>query len=206
MAKLFIIFYKPYNVLSQFTEDIVPGSKLFSPGENVQAMDRKTLKNYIPIAGIYPVGRLDRDSEGLMLLTNHGGVQHRLSDPRYAHPRTYWVQIERIPRVEALDQLRQGVTIKGYRTLPCEVEYLPDEIVLPSRHPPIRFRKSVPTAWLVMTLREGKNRQVRRMTAAVGHPTLRLIRVSLGPLTLGNLSPGQWRYATSAERQKLLKS
>jgi 23S rRNA pseudouridine2457 synthase len=206
MANLFILFYKPYDVLSQFTV----GSGAVAPDPAIpKAMalgaERKTLKQYIPLPGVYPVGRLDRDSEGLMLLTNHGQVQHRLSDPRYAHPRTYWVQVERVPTLAAIRQLSRGVLIKTYRTLPCEVKLLLDEPKLPPREPPIRFRKTVPTAWLAITLREGKNRQVRRMTAAVGHPTLRLVRVALGPLQLdNNLSPGQWRHATAAERQRLL--
>lgn len=204
MAKLFILFYKPYDVLSQFTPttgSVKQASETTQPKHNV-----KTLKDFIETQGVYPVGRLDRDSEGLMLLTNHGQVQHRLTDPRYGHSRTYWVQVERIPNVAALKQLRQGVLIKGYRTLPCRVEHLADEPPLAPRDPPIRFRKTVPTAWLAITLKEGKNRQVRRMTAAVGHPTLRLVRVSLGPLKLGNLHPGQWRHATVTERQKLLES
>ncbi len=206
MAKLFILFYKPYNVLSQFTDPRNPPRQSSEPGEQDQTTERKTLKHHIPIQGVYPVGRLDCDSEGLMLLTNHGGVQHRLSDPRYAHPRTYWVQVERIPSPEAMEQLCQGVTIQGYQTLPCQVQILPDAISLPPRQPPIRYRKTIPTAWLAITLKEGKNRQVRRMTAAVGHPTLRLVRVALGPLSLNNLNPGQWRHATPAERQRLLKS
>lgn len=203
MAKKFILFYKPYDVLSQFTDGATTQEVNGTPPSGA---DRKTLKNYIPVQGVYPVGRLDRDSEGLMLLTNHGQVQHRLSDPRYAHARTYWVQVERVPDDNALEQLRRGVVIKGYRTLPCQVELLAEAPLLPPREPPIRFRKTVPTAWLAMTLQEGKNRQVRRMTASVGHPTLRLVRVALGPLQLGNLRPGQWRHATAAERQDLLKS
>jgi 23S rRNA pseudouridine2457 synthase len=187
MAKQFILFYKPYNVLSQFSHGD-GGASPPSPSLSGQTLEssqsaaasssqRLTLKHFIPLTGVYPVGRLDRDSEGLMLLTDHGGVQHRLTDPRYAHRRTYWVQVERIPTLKTLQQLRQGVTIKGYHTLPCEVEPLSEPVHLPPRHPPIRFRKSVPTLWLSITLKEGKNRQVRRMTAAVGHPTLRLVRV-----------------------------
>jgi 23S rRNA pseudouridine2457 synthase len=206
MAKLFILFYKPFNVLSQFTTGAKANQQSLAGTQTSPALERKTLKHYIPVDGVYPVGRLDRDSEGLMLLTNHGQVQHRLSDPRYAHPRTYWVQVERIPSPQALDQLSQGVQIKGYQTLPCQVELLSEEPNLPPREPPIRFRKTVPTAWLAITLQEGKNRQVRRMTAAVGHPTLRLVRVTLGPLSLSNLDPGQWRHATPLERQRLLQS
>ncbi|PZV07989.1 MAG: pseudouridine synthase [Leptolyngbya sp.] len=197
MGYQYILFYKPYNVLSQFSQ----GSTL----PTADLAHRLTLKDFIPIADVYPVGRLDRDSEGLMLLTDHGRVQHRLSEPRFGHPRTYWVQVEQIPSPDALAQLRQGVTIKGYRTLPCQVELLATEPILPEREPPIRYRQSIPTAWLTMTLQEGKNRQVRRMTAAVGHPTLRLVRQAIAHLHLGNLQPGQWRHATPAEQRGLLQ-
>ncbi|MGB3201827.1 MAG: pseudouridine synthase [Nodosilinea sp.] len=193
----YILFYKPYDVLSQFSEGNTPPAS--------DAESRLTLKDFIPVADVYPVGRLDRDSEGLMLLTNHGRVQHRLSDPRFAHPRTYWVQVEQVPSAAALAKLRQGVMVKGYRTLPCRVARLHAEPLLPPRDPPIRVRQSIPTAWLEMTLKEGKNRQVRRMTAAVGHPTLRLVRVAIAHLHLGTLEPGQWRVATADERQRLLQ-
>ncbi|NJL45224.1 MAG: pseudouridine synthase [Leptolyngbyaceae cyanobacterium SM2_3_12] len=189
----YLVFYKPYDVLSQFS-DGVPGRA-----------SRRTLKDFIPVADVYPVGRLDRDSEGLMLLTNHGRVQHRLSDPRYGHPRTYWVQVEGIPPQAALTQLGQGVTIKGYRTRPCTACLLSPEPVLPPRVPPIRDRRSIPTTWLAITLCEGKNRQVRRMTAAVGYPTLRLVRVAIAHLELGPLKPGEWRDITDSERQGLLR-
>ncbi|WNZ26069.1 pseudouridine synthase [Leptolyngbya sp. NK1-12] len=185
MPDRFILFYKPYNVLSQFTEE--------------SGSPARTLKDYISIAEVYPVGRLDRDSEGLLLLTNNGRVQQRLSNPRFGHPRTYWVQVDRIPDAEALQTLRQGVVIQGYRTRPAQVKLLASEPALPPRDPPIRFRKNVPTAWLEMTLTEGKNRQVRRMTAAVGFPTLRLVRVAIGELGLAGLEPGQWRELTEAE-------
>jgi 23S rRNA pseudouridine2457 synthase len=194
MRYQFVLFYKPYNVLSQFSQGSAHGS---SPC--------LTLKDFVPVADVYPVGRLDRDSEGLMLLTNYGQVQHRLSDPHFAHPRTYWIQVEPVPPPSALAQLRQGVTIKGYRTRPCQVELLSTEPSLPPRNPPIRYRQSIPTAWLKMTLQEGKNRQVRRMTAAVGYPTLRLVRVAIAHLNLGTLKPGQWRLATPNERQWLLR-
>ncbi|MBD2105945.1 pseudouridine synthase [Nodosilinea sp. FACHB-13] len=197
MGYQYILFYKPYNVLSQFSSGSTPPASDSAP--------RLTLKDFIPIADVYPVGRLDRDSEGLMLLTDHGRVQHRLSEPRFGHLRTYWVQVEQVPAPNALAQLRQGVTIKGYRTQPCQVELLTTEPLLPERDPPIRFRQSIPTAWLAMTLQEGKNRQVRRMTAAVGHPTLRLVRQAIAHLHLGNLQPGQWRHATPAEQRGLLQ-
>lgn len=171
----YILFHKPYGVLSQFS------------GEG------RTLRDYIPVKGIYPVGRLDSDSEGLLLLTDDGPLQHRLTDPKFEHPRTYWAQVERIPDEQALQRLRQGVTIQDYRTRPAQVRLLPQEPALPPRTPPIRFRKNVPTAWIELILTEGRNRQVRRMTAAVGHPTLRLVRVAIGDVQLGTLAPGEWR-------------
>jgi 23S rRNA pseudouridine2457 synthase len=189
----YLLFYKPYNVLCQFTD------------EGSSQSNRQTLKDYISIPGIYPVGRLDQDSEGLLLLTNHGQLQHRLSDPKFQHPRTYWVQVERIPDEAALDQLRQGVIIQDYRTRPAIAMLLPEAPQLPPRDPPIRYRKSVPTAWLELTLTEGRNRQVRRMTAAVGFPTLRLVRVKIAHLELQGLEPGQWREVTPEELRLLQK-
>jgi 23S rRNA pseudouridine2457 synthase len=189
----YLLFYKPYNVLCQFTD------------EGSSQSNRQTLKDYISIPGIYPVGRLDQDSEGLLLLTNHGQLQHRLSDPKFQHPRTYWVQVERIPDEVALDQLRQGVIIQDYRTRPAIAMLLPEAPQLPPRDPPIRYRKSVPTAWLELTLTEGRNRQVRRMTAAVGFPTLRLVRVKIAHLELQGLEPGQWREVTPEELRLLQK-
>ncbi|BAS58580.1 pseudouridine synthase, Rsu [Leptolyngbya boryana NIES-2135] len=179
-----LLFYKPYNVLSQFTDD--------SPNP------RSTLKDFIPVPNVYAVGRLDQDSEGLMLLTDNGQLQHRLSDPKFEHSKTYWVQVENIPTDEAIAQLRKGVKIKDYLTRPAIVDRLP-EPDLPDRDPPIRFRKNIPTAWLEITLTEGRNRQVRRMTAAVGFPTLRLVRVAIGKLRLTGLSPGEWRELTPDE-------
>lgn len=187
----YLLFYKPYNVLCQFTDD------------NPTVAQRQTLKDYIPISGVYPVGRLDQDSEGLLLLTNHGQLQHRLSDPKFHHPRTYWVQVERTPDVAAIRQLQQGVVIQGYRTRPAKVVLLPQAPDLPPRDPPIRFRKTVPTAWLAITLTEGRNRQVRRMTAAVGFPTLRLVRTQIGNLSLTGLQPGEWRDLTPSELRYL---
>ncbi|WAL58130.1 pseudouridine synthase [Thermocoleostomius sinensis] len=190
MSDRYLLFHKPYDVLSQFTDER-------------SATVRKTLKDFIPVSKVYPVGRLDRDSEGLMLLTNNGRLQHILTDPRFHHPRTYWVQVERIPEEAALEQLRRGVMIQGDRTRPAQVRLLAQEPELPPRDPPIRYRKSVPTAWLEMTLTEGRNRQVRRMTAAVGFPTLRLVRVAIGSLRLEGLAPGQWRDLTLLEHQAL---
>jgi 23S rRNA pseudouridine2457 synthase len=186
MPYRYILFYKPYDVLTQFTD-------------NSSETKRSTLKDYIPIPNIYAVGRLDRDSEGLLLLTDDGPLQHRLSDPKFAHPRTYWVQVERIPDAGAIAALQTGVTIQDYRTRSAKVQLLSAEPALPPREPPIRFRKNVPTAWLEMTLTEGRNRQVRRMTAAVGFPTLRLVRSAIGHLRLEGLKPGEWRELTQAD-------
>lgn len=161
-----------------------------------------TLKSYISVSGVYPAGRLDQDSEGLLLLTNDGRLQHRLTEPDFEHPRTYWAQVEGLPGEEALQHISQGVDIQGYRTRPAPARLL-EEPDLPPRNPPVRFRKSVPTAWIELVLREGRNRQVRRMTAAIGHPTLRLVRVAMGDLRLGALPPGRWRDLTPAELQYL---
>lgn len=188
MPHQYLLFYKPYGVLSQFTDE----------------SDRATLKDFIPVAGVYPIGRLDRDSEGLLLLSSNGQLQHRLAHPKFHHPRTYWVQVERIPDEASLAKLRRGVTIRQYRTRPAQVSQLSEPPPLPPREPPIRFRKQVSTAWLSITLTEGKNRQVRRMTAVVGFPTLRLVRVAIGPLQLNGLMPGQWRPLTRQERQQIL--
>lgn len=193
MAYRYLLFYKPYGVLSQFSDE---ATSPVSPR-------RHTLKNYIQVPQVYPVGRLDHDSEGLMLLTDDGRLQHQLSDPRYGHQRTYWVQVEHLPLEAALEQLRRGVTIKDYRTRPAQVRYLTEPPNLPPRDPPIRFRKTVPTAWLEVTITEGRNRQVRRMTAAVGHPTLRLVRAAIGPLQLQGLMPGQWRDLTASEQSQI---
>ncbi|HEY9827340.1 MAG TPA: pseudouridine synthase [Stenomitos sp.] len=188
----YIVMHKPYGVLSQFSDR--------------SANPRPTLKDYISVPDVYPVGRLDQDSEGLLLLTNHGALQHRLSDPRYGHPRTYWVQVENIPHPQALEQLRQGVEIQDYRTKPAQVHLLDPQPDLPPRNPPIRVRQNIPTAWIAITLTEGRNRQVRRMTAAVGFPTLRLIRVAIAQLTLDGLDPGAWRYLDPYEIAALQKN
>ena len=195
MSKRYLLFYKPYDVLTQFTDEKHTGAM------------RRTLKDYISVPGVYPVGRLDRDSEGLLLLTNDGALQHRLSDPRFHHPKTYWAQVERIPTEADLEPLRQGVVIKHQRTQqrtrPAIATLLTHEPDLPPRDPPIRYRKTVPTAWLELILTEGRNRQVRKMTAAIGFPTLRLVRWAMGSLTLENLQPGEWRELTPAEVKSL---
>ena len=187
MSFRYLLFHKPYGVVSRF------GSE---PG-------RATLRDFIPVPDVYPVGRLDRDSEGLMLLTSDGWLQHRLTDPRYQHPRAYWAQVEGIPTPEALERLRSGVKIGRYVTRPARARLLEPEPAVAPRNPPVRHRASIPTAWIELTLTEGRNRQVRHMTAAVGFPTLRLIRVGIGPLRLEGLAPGEWRGLTPAELARL---
>ncbi len=182
----YIIFHKPYGVLSQFTD----------------REGRPTLADYIPVPRVYAAGRLDMDSEGLLLLTDDGLLIHRVTDPRWKLPKTYLVQVEGIPDEEALRRLREGVILKGRRTAPAEVELLTS----PPDVPPRPVRQYHPTPWLRITIHEGKKRQVRRMTAAVGHPTLRLIRVAIGPLTLGDLQPGEWRDLTEEERRALFRA
>ncbi len=177
----YILFNKPYGVVTQFS----------GAGP--------TLRDYIDVKDVYPVGRLDHDSEGLLLLTDDGALQHRLTAPEFAHPRTYWVQVEGEPEEIALAHLSEGVIVQGIPTRPAKVKLLAEEPLLPPRNPPIRFRKTVPTAWIEITLTEGRNRQVRRMTAAVGHPTLRLVRIALGNLRLEALQPGEWRNLSEAE-------
>jgi len=184
--------------LCQFTDDSPHASK------------RETLKDYITVPNIYPVGRLDLDSEGLLLLTDNPRVKHRLCDPCFAHPRTYWVQVENIPAEDALAKLERGVMIKGKMTKPAIALPLLMEPNLPPRNPPIRYRKNVPTSWIELTLTEGRNRQVRRMTAAVNHPTLRLVRsaIALTPqkkLNIDKMRVGETRLL-STEEQKIIES
>jgi len=173
-----IAFNKPYGVLSQFTDRSVP--------------PRPTLATFGLPPGVYAAGRLDADSEGLLLLTDDGPLAHRLSDPRHKQPKTYWVQVEGTPTEEKLARLRAGVQLNDGPTLPAEATLLPAPTLWP-RDPPVRFRKTVPDAWIALTITEGRNRQVRRMTAAVGLPTLRLVRVAIGPHRIEGLAPGAWR-------------
>ena len=213
---MLIAFHKPYGVLSQFTRE--------GPA-------RRTLAEFGFPKKVYPIGRLDADSEGLLLLSDEPQWNEKLLHPRQAHEREYWAQVERIPSPEALEKLERGVLIQGRKTLPCrawilepqpeispvaaDVSRLPipisqsgltsaaTKIRIPLRNPPIRFRKSVPDCWIGLELIEGKNRQVRRMTAAIGHPTLRLIRVRIGNFWLGGLTPGQWRIVSAAEETQV---
>jgi 23S rRNA pseudouridine2457 synthase len=185
---MLVAFHKPYGVLSQFTPD--------HPGQ-------RTLAEFQFPKGIFPIGRLDQDSEGLILLGNEPQLVTRLLDPRHGHPRTYHVQVEGEPDDEALRKLAAGgIDLKGHRTLPCVARQL-SEPTYPPRDPPVRFRKSVPDRWIEMVLTEGKNRQVRRMTAAVGFPTLRLIRAAIGGLRLEEIEPGTWRELTEKDRRRL---
>lgn len=175
MSRL-ILFNKPFQVLCQFRDKD----------------GRPVLADYIPVPGVYPAGRLDHDSEGLLLLTADGELQARIADPRWKLPKTYWVQVEGNVDDTALNALRQGVVLNDGPTLPAEAERLEEPGLWP-RNPPIRYRANIPTSWIALTIREGRNRQVRRMTAAVGHPTLRLIRVAIGPWRVEGLAPGEWR-------------
>lgn len=173
----YVVFNKPFNVLSQFTSE-----------EGVRNLSEFNLPKEI-----YAAGRLDKDSEGLLLLTNDGPLIKKLLEPTEKTWKTYWVQVEKIPREKDLELLKQGVIVQGKKTLPCQVKILGENIDVPKRHPPIRVRKSIPTCWIEIKIREGRNRQVRRMTAAIGHPTLRLIRHSIANLKLDGLTQGDWR-------------
>jgi 23S rRNA pseudouridine2457 synthase len=189
LHRVLIAFHKPYGVLSQFTPDGSPNRPLAEFG--------------FP-KGVYPLGRLDADSEGLLLLSDEPGLNDRLLNPRHAHQRTYWVQVERVPGTEALAKLERGLVIQGERTLPCRARLLDPQPQVPPRNPPIRVRQNVPDCWLELQLIEGRNRQVRRMTAAIGHPTLRLIRVRIGDFQLGELPAGKWWELDAVARRLVL--
>lgn len=178
-----LLLNKPFQVLTQFTDP----------------QGRPTLGDFVNVPGVYPAGRLDFDSEGLLLLTNDGKLQAKISSPKFKQPKTYLVQVEGTPTPEQLQQLRQGVVLKDGPTLPADVRAI-DPPALWERDPPVRFRKTVPTHWLELTIREGRNRQVRRMTASVGLPTLRLVRIRIGQWSLGELQPGQWAEAPLSGR------
>lgn len=177
MSTQLILFNKPYSVISQFSPQ----------------PPHQTLADYIPIPDVYPAGRLDTDSEGLLLLTDSGTLQHRITDPKHKLPKTYWVQVEGMVSEAQLQALRDGVVLSDFKTKPAQAELIDEPNQLWPRTPPIRERKHIPTSWIALTIYEGKNRQVRRMTAKVGLPTLRLIRYSIGEWTIDRLLPGEWR-------------
>lgn len=188
---MILAFHKPHGVLSQFTPDGSPN---------------RTLAEFHFPKEVYPIGRLDADSEGLLLLSDEAGLNTRLLDPGHGHTRRYWAQVEKVPTSEALEQLSLGVTIQDYKTRPCKVRLLDPQPEVPPRNPPIRVRKNIPDCWIELELTEGKNRQVRRMTAAIGHPTLRLLRVRIGSLGLEALPSGQWRELAAEERDLLFSA
>ena len=183
-AHVLILFNKPINVLSQFTD------------RSLEASGRETLSHYVPVPHVYPAGRLDRDSEGLLLLTDDGKLQAQIADPKHKMAKTYWVQVEGAPQEDALQSLRRGVRLKDGVTQAAKARLIEEPMGLWPRNPPIRVRKSVPDSWIEMVIREGKNRQIRRMTAAVGHPCLRLIRAQIGDWRLGDLMPGECKKLT----------
>ncbi len=189
MARV-ILFNKPYGVLTQFTS----------------TQGRRTLADYIPVPGVYAAGRLDADSEGLVALTDDGAIQARISHPRHKLEKVYWAQVEGVPDEEALASLQRGVDLGDFQTRPCRARIIPPPENLWPRDPPIRYRKAIPATWVEIVLSEGKNRQVRRMTAKVGHPTLRLIRWAIGEWTLDSLMPGAWRFLSNKEMAGVLPS
>ena len=182
---MLLAFHKPFGVVSQFTPD---GSKY------------RTLADFGFPPRVYPIGRLDAESEGLLLLSDEGELNARLLEPERGHVRTYWALVERVPSAEGLARLERGVNIGGRMTLPCRAWLLDPQPEVPPRDPPVRFRKNVTDVWIALELIEGKNHQVRRMTGSVGHPTLRLMRVEIGGLEIGDLAPGKWRALSDAER------
>jgi 23S rRNA pseudouridine2457 synthase len=183
VSKRYILFYKPYAVLSQFTSE----------------EGKQSLKDFGFPKDVYPVGRLDYDSEGLLLLTNDNEIKNKLTNPKYGHPKTYLAQVEQIPTEEAIKKLRNGVTIEGKKTKPAEAELFLEDPCFSARAIPIRFRKNVPTAWIRIILHEGRNRQVRKMTASIGHPTLRLVRIKIGNIGIEQMQPGEWIEITLQE-------
>ncbi len=187
----YLLFNKPFNVLCQFT----------SPSTTDRTSPARLLSNYVDVKDVYPAGRLDHDSEGLVVLTNDGRFQHELTDPKFEHLRTYWIQVEGTISAQALKRLSRGVHLRDCLTRPAEARLIAPNI--PDRNPPIRYRASIPTSWLELSLTEGRNRQARRMTAAVGFPTLRLIRVAIGPIWWEGLGVGSWRDLTRAEVKAL---
>lgn len=186
---MLLAFHKPYGVLSQFTPDGSPN---------------RTLAEFNFPKGVYPIGRLDADSEGLLLLSDEPALNQKLLEPRHGHARVYWAQVENIPDAEKLRELERGIAVQGRKTLPCRAWLLNPQPEIAPRTPPIRFRKSIPTAWIALQLVEGKNRQVRRMTAAIGHPTLRLVRVQIGKFQLASLASGAWKKLSPADRALIL--
>ena len=188
---MLLAFHKPYGVLSRFQSDDAR---------------HRTLGGFGLPPRVYPIGRLDADSEGLLLLSDEAALNERLLHPRHAHAREYWVEVEGIPAKGALSELERGVVVQGRRTLPCRARVIDPAPSIAPRVPPIRVRKSIPTCWIAIELVEGKNRQVRRMTAAIGHPTLRLLRVRIGAFELGDLAPGKWRELSPADRGQVLAS
>lgn len=187
---MILAFHKPYGVLSQFTPDGSPN---------------RTLAEFGFPKRVYPIGRLDADSEGLLLLGDEAGLNTRLLDPQHGHVRCYWAQVERVPSEESLKRLAAGVMIQDYKTRPCKAWLLDPQPDVPPRDPPVRVRKNIPDCWIALELTEGKNRQVRRMTAAIGHPTLRLLRSAIGGLQLGDLPSATWRELDTAERELIFK-
>ncbi len=188
LPTVIIAFHKPYGVLSQFT---------------IEIEGQRTLAGFSFPKNVYPLGRLDRDSEGLLLLSDEDGLNDRLLDPRNRHTRTYWAQVENVPSHESLLKLEEGVMIEGRKSLPCRAWIIDPQPQLQERMPPIRFRKSIPTCWIALELIEGKNRQVRKMTSSIGHPTLRLIRIKIGGFQLGNLKEGEWKVLDKEERERV---
>ncbi len=186
----YLLFYKPYNVICQF-----------SPED-----EKITLKEFIKIPEIYPVGRLDTDSEGLIIITNDNKLKQILTEPKYKSEKTYMVQVEGIPDKQSLEKLEKGVIIQGYQTLPAKAKLIDFEIDLPPRDPPIRFRKNIPTSWLEIKIKEGKNRQIRKMTASIGYPTLRLVRTKIKHIGIDSLSSGEYRHLTPKEALDLMKT